>query len=69
MRNTKGVPVPSKEDVEREERWRAEEDLRTLQRAAEVKADPERMKKCMALHEEQKKGMEAIAGAKTKKAA
>lgn len=62
MRNVKGMPVRSKEDVEREERYQAEDDLRTLQRAAEVKADDKRMKRCMALHEEQKKGVEKMAG-------
>ena len=66
MRNTAGVPVRTKEDVEREQRYQAEDDLRTLQRAAEVKADEARMKRAMALHEEQKKGMEAIAAKKAR---
>ena len=61
-RNTSGMPVMSAEDKARQDRYQAEDDLRTLQRAAEVKADEGRMERCMALHEEQKKGMEAIAG-------
>lgn len=42
-------PAPrrqTKEDIELEKRWRAEEDLRTLQRASDIKKDKERMK-CM----------------------
>jgi hypothetical protein len=31
-----------------EEQWEAEEDLRTLQRAAEIKADPKRLKRAKA---------------------
>lgn len=34
---------PSKEDIEREKKWRAEDDIRTLQRAEEIKRDKERM--------------------------
>lgn len=35
---------PSAEDEKRERKWRAEEDIRTMQRAAEIKADKERVK-------------------------
>lgn len=62
MRNTAGQPVRTKQDIEREQQYQAEDDLRTLQRAAEVKADEGRMKRAMALHEKQNKGMESMAG-------
>ena len=66
MRNTLGQAVETKEDILRRQKYEAEEDLRTLQRAAEVKAEEGRMKRAMALHEEQKKGMEAIAAKKAR---
>jgi len=34
---------PSKEDIAREKKYRAEDDIRTLQRAEEIKKDKERM--------------------------
>ena len=64
MRDTMGHPVRSKEDIEREKRYRAEEDLRHLHNAAEVHSDPERLKSAMALHEEHNKGLELITGKK-----
>lgn len=33
------------EDKKRQEQWEAEEDIRTLQRAAEIKKDPKRLKR------------------------
>ena len=62
MRNTLGMPVRTKEDIAREEQYQAEDDCRTLQRAAEVKAEPKRLERAMALFEKQRKGMESIAG-------
>ena len=37
-------PNVAKEDKEREKKWRAEDDIRTMQRAEEIKRDKERMK-------------------------
>lgn len=51
-RDTMGNPQMSKEDKERERRWRAEDDFRTLGRAAEIHADPERKKAVMEMHQE-----------------
>lgn len=36
--------TPSKEDIAREKRYQAEDDIRALQRAEEIKKDKERMK-------------------------
>ncbi len=49
-RNTLGVPVPTKEDEERERRWQAEDDFRTLTRAAEIHADKDRKRAVMEMH-------------------
>ena len=49
--------------------WRVEDDLRTLQRAAEVRADAARMKKALALHAKQSKGLQSIAGGRPAPAA
>jgi hypothetical protein len=62
MRNTLGVSVKSKDQENEEARYRAESDLSTLQRAAEIKEDKARMKACRALYGEQKKGLEKIFG-------
>lgn len=43
------VPTPSKEYAAEDARWRAEEDMRTLSRAEEIKADKARMK-CVSDH-------------------
>lgn len=43
-----------KSDMEqREARWRAEEDIRTIQRAEEIKADKDRMKAAKIVAQEQ----------------
>ena len=55
--------VPYKEtkaDEAREKRWRAEEDLRTLQRAQEISQDKERTKAAQMLAKEQKAALEKI---------
>ncbi len=36
--------VPSTIDKEREKKWRAEDDMRTMQQAEEIRKDKERMK-------------------------
>ncbi len=43
-----------------ENKWRAEEDMRTLTRAAEVKADPKRYKAALALAREQMKALAEV---------
>lgn len=49
----------SKEQKAEEEKWQAEEDVRTLVRAAEVRADKARMKRAMACAKEQMAAMKA----------
>lgn len=46
-------PTTSKEDKEREERWAAESDLRSLCEAAKIKADKKRLRRAMDLAKEQ----------------
>ena len=43
-----------------EKRWEAEEDLRTLVRAGEIKKDKKRMKRAMDLAKKQMKDLEEI---------
>lgn len=43
----------SKEDKARQKRWMAEDDLRTLTRAEELKADPARIREAKKLAREQ----------------
>ena len=50
---------PSKAD---EMRWRAEDDLRTMQRMAELKQDPARLKAAEALIKQQLKAVQAVKG-------
>ncbi len=50
-----GMYKPSKADVERERRYRAEEGLRALQRAEEFRKDKQCMKDIKALAKEQMK--------------
>lgn len=68
---TKPVPVkivseaanpvkPDKSYEDRERKWRAEEDLRTLQRAAEIKADRERMKYAKKCANDQIKALQKV---------
>jgi len=65
MTNTKKASGMSDAMSKSEDRWRIEDDLRTLQRAAEVRGDPARMRKAMALHQRQAKGLQSIVGVKT----
>ena len=51
-RDIHGVPRKTKEDEERERRWQAEEDFRTLSRAAEIHADKGRKAAVMEMHQD-----------------
>ena len=51
-RDINGVPRKTKEDVERERRYRAEDDFRILSRAAEVHGDKDRKKAVLEMHQE-----------------
>ena len=43
-------------------KWQAEEDLRCFERCAEVKRDPKRMKRVLALAKEKQKSLAYVAG-------
>lgn len=47
------APMETKAHEDREKKWQAEDDLRTLQRAKEVESDKARMKAAKALAQEQ----------------
>lgn len=47
-------------DKEREMKWRAEDDLRTIQRAEEVKSDKSRMNMVKTLAKEQTEALKKI---------
>lgn len=51
-RDTLGRPKMSKEEKERERRWQAEDDFRTLGRAAEIHADEDRKAAVIEMHQE-----------------
>lgn len=51
-RNTLGCPQPTKEDKERQRRWQAEDDFRTLGCAAEIQADEDRKKAVLEIFKE-----------------
>lgn len=53
-------PMDSKEAKKRELAYRAEDDHRTLQRAAEVTSDPERMKHVAAHHRKEKRQLATV---------
>ena len=51
-------------------KWQAEEDLRCFERCAEVKRDPKRIKRVLALAKDKQKSLEYVQGeAKEKKGA
>jgi hypothetical protein len=52
--------TPSAEDKERERKYRAEDDIRTMQRAEEIRADKERMKAMKSIAKEQMNGLKKI---------
>lgn len=61
------APPPYKgsaEDKKRELRYRAEEDLRTLQRAQEIHRDRQRVSMCKSVANEQIKALKGVAGTK-----
>lgn len=51
-RDTAGHPKVSKEEKEQQRRWQAEDDFRTLGRAAEIHADEERKAAVLEMHQE-----------------
>jgi hypothetical protein len=61
------VHKPSKEDKEREQRWQAESDVRTLAEAAAIKKDAGRLKRARAMAAEQLKAAQANANVVTDK--
>lgn len=46
-----------------DDEWMAEDDLRTLMRAKEIKADPKRFAKCQALAKKKLTEIASVAGA------
>lgn len=52
--------TPSAEDKARERKYRAEDDIRTMQRAEEIRADKERMKAMKSIAKEQMNGLKKI---------
>lgn len=61
------MPVAAKatrEDAERQRRYQAEDDLRTITRAQEVQGDKRRMSSVQALAREQAASLSRIAGRK-----
>lgn len=65
-RNVKPVPVkivsesPSKSYVDEDKKWRAQDDLRALQRAEEIRKDKERMKAAKECAKEQMNNLKDI---------
>jgi len=59
MKKTKNVSASM---AMRERDWEGEEDLRTLQRAAEIKNDPARLKRAQDLAKEKLQEMAQVAG-------
>lgn len=54
-------PYPSTaEDKDREKRWRAEEDIRTIQRAEEIKKDKSRVSEMKKVANEQIKDLKKV---------
>jgi hypothetical protein len=59
LKSTKAVPVrivndgPSTSYAKEDQKWRAEDDLRALQRAREIEGDKSRMKAAKAVAKEQ----------------
>lgn len=51
---------PSAEDKARERKYRAEDDIRTMQRAEEIRRDKERMKAVKDVAKEQMNGLKKI---------
>ena len=54
----------TREQVEREKRWQAESDLRTLQQAEEIRSDRGRMSYAKRVATEQVKALSKVSGRK-----
>jgi hypothetical protein len=61
-RDVMGVYKPTKEDKERERRYRAEDDFRTLSHAAEIHADKDRVAAVKEMHAEHAEMLAKIFG-------
>jgi hypothetical protein len=48
-----GIAMNSKDSKKREEEYRAEDDLRTLSRAEEIRSDPKRVAACRRVNRKQ----------------
>lgn len=57
------MPQMSAEDKKRQEQWQAEDDLRTLVRANEIRKDPRRLARARAMAQEQIKAAQTAATA------
>jgi len=53
MSSTCEAPIMS--DKEQEKKWQTEEDERTMKRAAEIQASPDRMKRVLAMMDKEAK--------------
>lgn len=53
---------PSRADMERERRWRAESDLRTLREAEQIRADRSRVNMAQKVAQEEVRALSRIAG-------
>ncbi len=53
-------PVPAARILKDEARWQAEDDLRTLRRAEEIRASKDRLKKAQAIADAELKALQAI---------
>ena len=62
-----GSPVSMKENKAREDKYRAEDDSRTLMRADEIRRDKSRVSRAQAHVREQMSAMGRVAGAGEKK--
>lgn len=62
MAKKTSLPVAklSKQALDREKRWQAEDDLRTLQRADEIKKDTKRMKAAECCAKEQVAALQKV---------
>jgi hypothetical protein len=54
------APVPSKSMLADEKRWQAEDDLRTMQRMAELKANPGRIRAAESLLKQQMTAIKSV---------
>lgn len=59
-RDVAGRPTMPKEEKEQQRRWQAEDDFRTLSRAAEIHGDEERKKAVIEMHEEHSDMLKAL---------